>query len=193
MSVIRELLDTLDERTVAQNVAIPRDQARMAYALPANTIRSFEEFEAALADYYAYHFERCVARGGRLSRTEALGRAKEVLEREYRRRKGDIVSAYNDARDGTNGGLRHVLDVVSEAIKADGVERYVRDVFDRFVAPNDFEGKVRIIREFVAECGTFLSRAIQAERPERYAANYQELVRSYVEGLQQTSTAFRRL
>ena len=134
-----------------------------------------------------------MAPGGRLSRAEALGRAKEALDREYRKQNGDIVSAFNDAHDGTNGGLRHILDLMAEGMKAEATGRYVRDVFDRYVEPNDFEQKVDIIRGFVQECGPFLSRSIQAERPERYAANYRDLVQDYVQGLRRTSAAFRRL
>lgn len=193
MSAIREILQMLDETSIARTIAIPHDQARLAYALDSNTVRSFPDFEDTIAAYYAYHFERCISRGGRLSRTEALGRAKEVLDREYRKQHGDVVSAFNDAHDGTNGGLRRILDLIAESMKAESTDRYVRDVFDRYVEPNDFEQKVEIIRGFVRECGPFLSRSIQAERPERYAANYRELVQDYVEGLRRTSAAFRRL
>ena len=80
--------------------------------------------------------------------SEAYGRAKELLEREYRKRNGDIVSAFNDACDGTNGGLRAVLDAIADGLKAEVIERYITDVFDRYVAPNSWESKVDIIRQF---------------------------------------------
>ena len=38
--------------------------------------------------------------GGRLPASVARSQAKEILEREYKRRHGDIVTAYNDAHDG---------------------------------------------------------------------------------------------
>lgn len=193
MTTIANILRELDERTIAREVGIPHDEARMGYSLSANTVASFEEFENVIADYLNYHYAQCVSHGGSLSRVEALGRAKEIIEQEYRRRHGDLMSSYNDAHDGTNGGLRIVLDVIAEVLKAESVERHTRDVFDRHVAPNDFEAKVEIIRQFIDRCGAYLSRSIQAERPERYAQDYQELVREYVSGLQQTSSMFRRL
>lgn len=101
--------------------------------------------------------------------------------------------AYNDAHDGTNGGMRVVLDTIAEGLKAESVERYIRDAFDRYVAPISWEQKVTIIRQFIARCGIHLASSIRSDQPERYAQNYQELIRSYVSGLQRTSSIFRRL
>jgi hypothetical protein len=156
-------------------------------------VASFEEFTDVIADYYNYHFGQCVARGGSFSRAEAAGFAKDILTDEYRRRGGDINSAYNDAHDGTNGGLRMILDVIADRLKAESVERYIRHQFDRYVTPISWEQKVDIIRQFIARHGAELSHSIRSDQPERYAQNYEELIRSYVTGLQRTSSIFRRL
>lgn len=190
---IDNLLAELDERTIAQRIGIPHDEARMRFSLNSNTVRSFSEFESVIADYYNTHFTTVVSRGGHLPASEAASRAKELLEREYRRKQGDIVTAFNDAHDGTNGGTRVVLDEISEGLKAESLERYIRDVFDRHVAPNAWEQKVDIIRQFIRRCGVNLGSSIRADQPERYAQNYRELIRSYVTALQQTSRIFRRL
>jgi len=190
---IQSLLEELDERTIAQRIGIPHDQARMRYQLQQNLVKSFEEFSWNIAEYYNHHYTGCVSHGGYLSTSEAAGRAKELLEREYRRRNGDIVMAYNDAHDGTNGGMRAVLDTIAEGLKAESVERYIRDVFDRYVEPNSWEQKVEIIRNFIGQCGHHLASSIRTDKPERYARDYQELITSYVDALQKTSSIFRRL
>jgi len=190
---IDSLLAELDEKAIAQRIGIPHDEARMRYPLHSNTVSSFDEFDRIITDYYNKHFTACVSHGGSLSGAEASGRAKELLEREYRRKGGDIVMAYNDAHDGTNGGMRVVLDTIAEGLKAESLERYIRDAFDRYVSPNSWEQKVEIIRQFIARCGVNLGSSIRPDQPERYAQNYQELIRSYVTALQQTSRIFRRL
>lgn len=193
MPAIDTLLASLDERHVAQRIGLRHDEARMRYQLQKNTVDTFDEFSDVIADYYNRHFTSCVSNGGSLPRSEAAGRAKEILDTEYRRHDGDIVTAFNDAHDGTNGGLRVVLDRLAEAIKAEGVKRYVREMFDRHVAPNAWEQKVEIIRQFIAQCGANLASSIRADQPERYAQNYQDLIHSYVKSLQNTSAIFRRL
>ena len=192
MGDINALINALDERTIAKKIGIKNDEARMKYQLRSNTVSNFNEFSRIIADYYNFHFTKCVSGGGSLSTTEAGGRAKEIIEREYRKRGGDVVSACNNAQDGTDGGMRAVLDVIAEGIKAESVERYVRDMFDRHVAPNSWDDKVDIIRQFIRHCGGQLSSSIRSSQPEAYASNFEGLIRSYVAALQQTSSMFRR-
>jgi len=165
----------------------------MRYSLQRNTVGSFQEFTSIIADYYNYHFSQCISHGGSLSRTDASGRAKEILEQAFRREKGDLNTAYNDAHDGTNGGLRVILDRIAEHLKAESLERYIREAFDRFVEPNSWEQKVEIMRQFIAMYGHQFSSSINPSQPERYAQNYQELIREYTESLRRTSSIFRRI
>ena len=128
-----------------------------------------------------------------MSRAEAAGRARETIEKEYRRRHSDFMTAYNDAADGTNGGLRVVLDTIAEILKAESIERHIEDAFDRHVTPNSWEEKVEIIRQFIFHSGQYLSSSVRTDQPERYARDYKDLIRAYVKGLQQTSAIFRRM
>ena len=190
---IASLIQALDERTIARSVGIAHDEARMNYRLASNTVSDFDEFSRIIGDYYAYHHGRCVAVGGRLSSADATGHAKRILEQAYRRQNGDVTSAFNDARDGVNRGLSGVLDIMAESLKAEAVENYIREAFDRHVTPNSWEQKVEIIREFIQKFGIHLSSAIKADQPERYAQDYAELIRSYTQELKKTSAMFRRL
>jgi len=193
MGTIHSMLAALDEREMARRVTMAHDEARMQYHLSSNTVRDFEQFSTIIADYYNHHYTICISRGGSLSNTDAYVEAKNVLEREHRKRGGDIVSVFNDAHDGTNGGLRVVLDTIADSLKAEAVERYTTAVFDRHVAPNSWEQKVEIIRQFIACCGPMLVGSIVHDQPERYSRDYSDLIKSYVEGLRRTSSIFRRL
>jgi hypothetical protein len=193
MVSINTTLAALDEREIARRVRGRHDEARMRFALDGNTVRNFAEFCAVIGNYYNHHYSYCVTDGTRLSESEAVGRAKEALESQLRQRRATIMDAYNDAADGTDGGLRVVLDTIAQAFIDEFTERYIRGVFDRQVAPNAWEDKVEIIRQFIRQCGANLSSSIRADQPERYAQDYSELIRSYVESLKRTSAHFRRL
>ena len=193
MGTIHSLLGALDERRIAQEVAIEHDESRMRYPLSSNTVRDFRQFSEVITDYYNYHHTACISHGGRLSYHEAYGQAKELLEREYRRQNGDIISCFNDAREGTNGGVRVILDMIADGLKARAIERYTATMFDLHVTPNSWEQKLDIISQFIGCCGALLSSSIVTSQPERYAHDYTELIKSYVEGLRRTSSIFRRL
>jgi hypothetical protein len=194
MGTIHSLLAALEEREIARRVTVEHDEARMRYPLSSNTVRDFREFMDLITDYLIYHDSACISRGGRLSHTDAYGEVKELLEREGRRRgNGNIVSVFNDGHDGTNGGMRVVLDTIADSLKARAVERYTTAIFDMHVSPNAWDDKVDLIRKFIQCCGPMLTGSIVASQPERYAHDYSELIRSYVEGLRRTSSIFRRL
>jgi len=192
MGSLENLLSAMDEVSIAQSVGILHDEARMNYSLNKNTVNDFNEFTNTISDYYNYHVGRCVVRGGFLSNSEAAGRAKEILEQEYGRQGGNLIKAFNDAHDGTNGGMRIVLDIIAEKLKTESVERYIRDAFDKFVDPTSWEQKVEIIRQFLTRYGHLLASSVRVDQPERYAQNYEELIRAYVDSLKRTSSIFRR-
>jgi len=193
--MISEMLAELDERYIARVVAMPHNDFRARYHLDSNTVRTFDEFDRKIGDYLNQHSSACVSHGGILSQSEARSRAKEIIEREFRRRLpgSDIVNAYNDAHDGTNNGMRSVLDVIADGLKNESIERHVRDVFDRYVSPNSWSQKVQIIRELIDHCGDFLSSSIRSNPAEQFAHAYQECIRTYTDALQTTSNLFRRL
>ena len=193
MSAIDAILRELDEQYIAGEIGIPHDEARLSYRLDRNTVADYREFERIIADYYNHHFTTCVSHGGRLTATEAAGRAKEILDAEYKRRGGNVNNAYNDAHDGTEGGLRGILDMLADHLKAEAVERHMRQVFDRYVTPVSWEEKVEIMRQFLARVGRDLSPQVRVDRPDQYAGDWQELVRAYVEALRRASSVFRRL
>lgn len=193
MSKISSLLQALDERTIAQRVALPHDEARMRFPLRSNTVPTIEAFFDLIASYYQYHYSLCVARGGAISPADARSFAKAILEREYKRRHGDIVSGFQDCHYGLNGGARQALDYLAEALKAQAVENYVRDVFDRYVAPNSWEQKVEIIRDLFAHFGPIIYDSVTIHQPERYARDFEPVIRGFVEALKATSSVFRRL
>lgn len=194
MGSLEAILKQLDEREIARYIGIPHDEARMAYALKKNTVADFNEFVRVISDYYSYHFSKCVAGGASLTSFESQGRAKEIVEQRYHQSRGtNLQAAYNDAHEGTNGGLRAILDMIAEQLKYEAVERYIRKVFDDQIDPTSWENRVDIVKQFISRCGADLAPSIDASHPERYAKDYTDLIKSYVKALSQTSSIFRRL
>ena len=193
MGSLTSILKQLDERYIARTIGIRHDEARMTYYLSSNTVADMDKFRQVIGDYYNHHFTTCISRGGTLNTFEAQERAKEIIGRDYKSRGSSFIGAYNDAHDGTNGGLRIVLDTIANRLKEESVERHIRNVFDNEVRPNKWEDKVDIIRQFIAQCGPDLAGSIDVSKPEKYASNYDVIIRAYMDSLKRTSAMFRRL
>jgi len=193
MSIIEAMITELSEVNVAEQATNMHDDARAAYHRPSNTVRDFDEFTAVTADYLNYHLAATSMHGGRLSDWEARSRAKNLIEREYRRHNSDIVGAYNDARTGTNSGLRHVLDIICEGLKYQAMEDHFTDVFDRYVTPCSWSEKVDIIRQLIQHGSFVLPPDFDKSTPERYASNYRPLIQGLVSGVRGFHNQIRRM
>lgn len=192
MTSVNRLISELDESKIAKEIAIKHDESRMKYSLKKNTVKNFDEFSFEIGKFTAYQVSKCISCGGSLSPDQASSWAKDLLEREYRRHGSNLIGAYNNAHDGTNGGMRAVLDTITDALKAESIERYVRSVFDRHIPPDSWPQKVLIMKQLFENFGTLFPATIRKDQPERYAQNYQELIRGYVGVLRQSSSMFNR-
>jgi hypothetical protein len=181
MSSFAVLLHELDPKTIAQRVEAVHNAARMEYCVRTMRPASFRDFEEIIGDYYNFHVSRCMVTPGWLSHSDAVSTAKAIIEQEHgpRRHNTAIIAAFNDARDGTNGGLRRILNTIAENLRNQAVNRHVRDAFDRNVAPYCWEAKVKIIRQFLDHFGRYLPSSVRTDIPERYADNYEELILAY--------------
>lgn len=192
MSTINDLLFALEERTIAQKVGKQHDEARMSFSANKTTIGGYTEFIEMIGRYYNHHYQKAISKGTRFPKFEAEERAKEIIAQAYRRQNGDVVMAYNDAYDGTNGGMRGIFDLIADGIRQQSIERYIGHVFDQYVSPISWEDKVELVRDFIAKVGHTLSSSIHRHQPERYARDYKELVSEFAESLKRPARQFRR-
>jgi len=187
------ILAKLNELYIAKHVTGPHDEARASFAVGRNTVDSMNEFTDIIRRYYEYHFSKCISFGGQLSAAEAEGAAKQILETKYGKGREGLVAAYNDARYGTNGGLRVIIDTICDHIKAQSMERHIRKVFDDEISLNSWEDRVEIIRQLFSHLPREVTRHLNTNNPVQYADHYEELIRAHMRLLQQSSAIFRRL
>ena len=190
MAIIDNILEELDETFVTQHVSKKHDEARLQFRLNSITVTSDTELDDTLADYYNHHFSFAIAPGAKLPRAEAAGKAKEIIEREYQRKGRDRLYIYDDAKTGNNGGMRYILDVIMEHLKAEAIEHHIRDVIDRYIAPSNFDEQVEIIRQIIARFGS--SKHLDPSYPERYAKDYEALIRDLSNIMNVQAGRFRR-
>ena len=189
MSAITALIRELDPRNIGVRVAHVHDQAREDFRAD-TTVRNYAEFIDLTARYVQFHYRRCITPGGEPSRIDAGSIAKAFLKQEYRRQGGgDDVTAFRDCRDGLDGGIRHVLNVLCESMKAEAIENYTRHVFDSYLPPEDPRAQQEMLTDFVRHYSNILPGIDpSAVRPDKL----EEMIRAFVRGLRQVSTIFSR-
>ena len=193
MPSLANLVSALDERQLAQRLGRHHDEARLSYRLYANTVADVREFERVIGDYYNHHQAVCVTSGGRLPMHEAVRRAKAILADSARRHHLTLNNVVANAIDGTNGGMRSILDDICEALKAEAIENFIMEVIDYEIEFNDWPQKVAVTRQLMSLFGDHLPAELKHEPAERFAHDYRELIRSVVDQMRSTSSLFRKL
>lgn len=191
MSILENILNELDEKYLLDHVTKKHDEARIQFRITSITVQDDIAFDNLISDYYNYHFTKCISNGGTLPRAESAGRAKDIIEKYYRRKGLEKLNAYSDGKTGMNGGMRQILDIIMESMKEEAVERHMRNVIDKYIAPSNWEEQVEIIKEIINRIKD--SPYLDRNNPERYARNYEELIRFLVEQYKMESRLFRRM
>ena len=184
---IRAVIQELRARTIAGRVHRPIEARAMDSPFDPEDLRTFATYRRALARFYRLVY------GHEVSDQEAYGRSGQIVEREYRDRGGDIVSAYHDAVEWTNGGIAAQRQMITDAVKREAGEFYVMAVFDRYLDPTSWEERVEAVRACIDECRADLVGLVDAEHPERHARDLRDLIRSYIASLERNAALFRRL
>ena len=142
----------------------------------------------------------------RLRRIEGSGKLKTILEpgREIPViAESDVLvvgggtaglpAALAEARNATNGGLRYIFDLMTEQFKHDQLEKHINFVLKSELDPLDWDGKVALIDALLASLKAHLPTEIISQPPERYAGHYDNIVRAYVESMDQVKLFFRTI
>ena len=192
MSVLKRIMKELDEIYIIENVTKCHDEARMKYRLDSITVSDDHEFNRVIGEYYNYHYSQCFSSGGKLSLDDASEEAKEIIFRTYQQRRMDKLHAYSDGKQGTNGGMREILDIIMDSLKEKAVQSHIRSVLDRYIQPSSFEEQMEIIKELIDKIEG-MPTYIDPKHPERYARDYEDLIRGLVESKRIIFSKLRRM
>jgi len=187
MSIVDSIRNELDPKEIMRAVGRKHDDARIQYRMTTNTVESIEDFTRKIGDYFMHHYAHCFD-GSSLPMYECEQRAKEIITNAYTRRDGNFLSAFNDAKDGLNGGMRRILDLIADGLKEDGIRRYTEHILDTRISPASYDEQLQIIRELLPRLGL----TEQASHPERYVSDYKKLIQAYLKRLRETETLFQQ-
>jgi len=183
----------INEQALAQEVGIPIDSARSSYILDSSTIRAYEQFIDTLQAFYM-HLQRYIGSSPvefpdmTRARTETI----DLLERAFYGKGGD-QAAFARARDGIQGGMRSILDAITEQYKAEKQAAYIQRIFKDAIAVMEWDERVKFMRGAMKRLGSFLPPELKNMPPERFVGSYETIVRAYVESSDKVNQLLRTM
>ncbi|MEN6428745.1 MAG: hypothetical protein ABFE13_25635 [Phycisphaerales bacterium] len=187
------VVSQISEDVLARRLGIGIDSARGSFILDSSTVQSPDEFHEVLNAFYC-HLHCWISCRTEESldadrvRTETI----DLLEKAFRNRGGERA-AYVRARDGTQGGMRSILDAVAEQYKRDRYAAHVQRVLCEAISAMDWDDRVAFMQTAMRRLGPFLPPELRDEPPERFVRQYEVIVQTYVESLDKLGQLFRTL
>jgi len=189
---VSAVLAEISTETLAKKIGQPIDSARATYVMDGVIIEDYEVFRDAIAAFYLAllrHTGSVRASGQEQTiRSESLA----LLEQAFAD-KGGANAAWAEARDGIHGGMRFVLDVMTEQFKTEMQVNHVRRVVKEAVDPLDWAGRAAFMEAFLERLGPHLPPEIRDEPPERFARHYETILVTYVQSLDRVKQLLRSL
>ena len=180
-SVFNTIVSLINEQALARKFSAI-DSARARFILESLKVKSYEKLINILQAYYIHMQRYTGSSPEKPDMSEARCEAIKLLENTFRDKGGD-KAALVQARDCTNGGIRSILDLITERYKAQKQEAYINRVFKDAIADMDWQERIKCIRAVIKEVGRFLPEELKNQPPERFARSdetIETIIRTYV-------------
>ena len=189
--LVDSIISQIDSTNLAKTVGVPIDTGRATYRLNSLTAKSNEEFHDVVTGFYL-HLQRHMHS---VSESVDMNRVRDdavaLVERTFAD-KGGVTAAMNEACDALHGGMKFILDCLTEQFKAECHSKHVNRVLRDALGPLNREARVSFISSLLKRLSPHLPQEITMGRPERFIDHYEVIVKAYVKSLDKINEVFRR-
>jgi hypothetical protein len=178
-----DLFDTvtaeISDRVLVHKFDIPIDSARASFVLASSTARSYDEFREIIESFFIHLQSQLNPESAATSDLDrARSDAVRLLSQAFWNH-GGLRAALIRGREGSEGGLRSVLDAMTEQYKAERRAEYIEAFLEVATQGMDHTERVRFARGAMARLGPMLPAELRSEPPERFARHIAEIARAY--------------
>jgi hypothetical protein len=186
------VISELTEKNLAEKFGIAIDSARSSFVMETSTVSSYDQFLETLVSFYT-HLSRHIADNNGISpNSETTGPRALALANEALADRGGMDMAFVQARDGTRGGMRALLDEISEYFKDRTYRTHIHYVLTQTVDSLNWDDRVTFVRSAMDHLQAILPDDIKSQPPERFARDYETIVQAYVRAFDNVTNIMRK-
>ena len=172
------------EVALVRKFDLPIDSARASYPLASSTVQSYDEFRGIVGAFFVHvesyrNPEVAITSDLRQARKDAL----RLLSRAFWK-DGGIRGALARGRTGMEGGIRSVLDVMTERYKAEQRAQHIEVFLETAIKGMDAVDQVCFTRGAMERLGPMLPAELREETPERFAKHVDQIARAYAKSVE---------
>ena len=184
------IIDEISPVNLSHLFGIPVDSARASFVLDKVVSDSNESFSQTITSFYIHLLRRTKKLSMHANQQAAQAEADNLIEKSFR---GGYTAALAEAKTATRGGMRIILDTMADYFKREEQEMYINLVFKTAVSPDDFNAKVKIVRNILDHLKNKLPQEITSKPPEQLVKHFEIIIKAYVDSLEQVNTVLRSI
>lgn len=190
LSAFDMVLSSINIDALTKKINLPIDTARARFVMESITVESNEEFLNILSSFYIHILRHTGSLSSNIK--DAESEAVNLLENAFRY-KGGYKAAFYEAQTATQGGLRYILNIMTEEYKRKKQEIYINSVLKRSIESRNGQEKILFIKAFLKRFESYLPDEIKSKDPKTYASHYEEIARAYVQSLDKVNQYLNQL
>jgi len=191
-----DLLDIIFSRigndAVTQKINGPIDSARACFMLDSTTVETAEEFNQTIVSFYIHLLRHTRKTSGPIDYDAAGEDVRSLLNSSFFD-KGGYKSALAEAKYGHNGGLKLVLDNITKAFRHQAHQKYINYILASALEPLDWKDKIDLVNTFLKRLKNYLPEDITLQPAENYVENFETLIKSYINRMDDIKYIFESL
>ena len=159
MSVdVDRILGLLDSAQINRTILQQHDVARETFTLPTMIVRDHQEFKYLITSYVEHHL-RTVGEGAPTP-AAAFGEGKRILDRSFNEDayQDGYARALQMGLDGSQGGMRAVLNAIADTLKQRALADYIDHVYHQHINVLSKDDNRALSRAFYERFGPILKR-----------------------------------
>jgi len=188
--LLESILAEINADHLTASIGLPIDSARAVFLIDSVLVGSHTEFSETIVSFYLHLLRHTRKVFDPVDMDAAGAEGFALLERAFSKQ-GGFQAALAEARCASNGGMRFVMDTMTEQLKREQQKKHVNHILKSALDPLDWQGKVNMMKELLVRLKPHLPEEIFSQPAERYAGHYEGIVETYVRSIDQVKSVFR--
>jgi hypothetical protein len=186
------VLNEISQESLALRIGQPIDTARAGYVVTDVAVESQDDFFDIITAFYA----TVLAQTGYIPRNSddmiLRADALALVERAFADR-GGLAAALAEAKHAVYGGVRLILDAMTERNKVEQQEKHITAVLKQAVDPLDWDQQIAFARAVFQRIRPQLPLELQEMPPDQIAKSIEAIVLTYVRSMDRVKELLRSL
>jgi len=187
----QEILDSLLESTVVDQVVHHFDLCLAEYNYPEHDVKSTNEFNDEITRFIQHIYRHARTPHQNLSSREALAEAIHILKQCSEI--DDYSEALIKATTTAGAGVNYVLECIAKAVRDSEIRKTFDLIFSKTVDPSNWKLQIEITEILFRDFGSFLRPEIAAGSPTQFAGECRrlaEVVKNSLDTIRQLAGPF---